>query len=140
MVTAPPHRPALPCWRGTLPIVLRRSPGWWLQWLGVAHAGIGATLYREALVDIARSKLISSVPDWGDKATAFWFMAASPTLWLSGRLLRSAESAGDLNAQRAAGSVLTAAGVIGSAAMPRSGFWGVAAVGLFALRRSSRPR
>lgn len=120
--------------------VLRRSPGWWLQLLGVAHAGIGATLYREALVDIARSKLVSSVPDWGDKATAFWFMAASPTLWLSGRLLRSAESAGDFNAQRAAGSVLTAAGVIGSAAMPRSGFWGVAAVGLFALRRSSRPR
>ncbi len=117
--------------------VLRRSPGWWLQVLGVAHAGVGATLYREALVDIARSNLVSSVPDWGDKATAFWFMAASPMLWLSGRLLRSAESAGDLNAQRAAGSVLTAAGVIGSAAMPRSGFWGVAAVGLFALRRSS---
>ena len=108
--------------------------------LGVAHAGVGATLYREALVDIARSKLVSSVPDWGDKATAFWFVAASPMVWPRGRLLRSAESAGDLNAQRAAGSVLTAAGVIGSAAMPRSGFWGVAAVGLFALRRSSLPR
>ena len=108
--------------------------------LGVAHAGIGATLYREALVDIARSRVVGSVPDRGDRATAFWFMAASPTLWLSGRLLRSAESAGDLDAQRAAGSVLTAAGVIGSAAMPPSGFWGVAAAGLLALRRGSRPR
>ena len=126
-----------PCPRRSSP---GRRSGWWLQLLGVAHAGIGATLYREALVDIARSKLVSSVPDWGDKATAFWFLAASPMLRLSGRLLRSAESAGDLNAQRAAGSVLTAAGVIGAAAMPRSGFWGVAAVGLFALRRSSRPR
>ena len=102
---------------------------------GVTNASI-----REALVDIARSTLVNSVPDRGDEATAFWFMAASPTLWLSGRLLRSAESAGDLDAQRAAGSVLTATGVIGSAAMPRSGFWGVAAVGLSALRRSSRPR
>lgn len=107
--------------------------------LGVAHAGIGVTLYREALVDIARSKLVSSVPDWGDKATAFWFMAAAPTLWLSGRLLQSAETTGDLNAQRAEGSVLTAAGESGSAAMPRSGSGGVVAVGLFALRRSSRP-
>jgi hypothetical protein len=120
--------------------VLRRSPGWWLQVLGVAHAGVGAGLYREALGDIARSTLVGSVPDRGDRATAFWFMAASPLLWLSGRLLRSAESAGDLGAQRAAGSVLTAAGVIGSAAMPRSGFWGVTATGLLALRRSSRPR
>ena len=108
--------------------------------LGVAHAGVGATLYRAALADIARSKVVSSVPDRGDRATAFWFMAASPTLWLSGRLLRSAESAGDLDAQRAAGRVLTAVGVIGSAAMPLSGLWGVAAVGLFALRRSSLPR
>lgn len=117
--------------------VRSRSPGWWLQFLGVAHVGVGAVLYREALGRIAREKVINSVPDRGDKATAFWFMAVAPMMWLSGRLLRFAETTGDLDAQRAAGAVLTATGVAGSAAMPVSAFWGVAAVGICALRRST---
>ncbi len=120
--------------------VLGRSPGWWLQFVGAAHAAAGVILYRDALGDIARDKVVNSVPDRGDKATAFWFMATAPTLWLGGRLLRSAESTDDLAAQRAAGGVLTAAGVVGSAAMPTSGFWAVAAVGISALRRTMRPR
>lgn len=120
--------------------VLRRSPGWWLQFLGAAHAGVGAILYRDALGDIARDSVINSVPDRGDKATAFWFLAAAPTLWLGGRLLRSAESTGDLDAQRVAGSLLTATGLVGAAAMPASGFWAVAVVGVAALRRSTRQR
>ena len=103
-----------------------RSPGLWLQLLGIAHAGVGVVLYRDALVAIARSKVVNSVPDRGDEATAFWFMAVAPALWLAGRLLRSAESAGDLAGQRAAGGVLTATGLVGTAAMPVSGFPAVA--------------
>lgn len=120
--------------------MLQHSPGWWLQFLGYAHAGVGAVLYRDPLADIARDKVFRSVPDHGDRATAFWFTVAAPALWLGGRLLRSAESAGDLDGQRAAGSVLTATGLVGAAAMPLSGFWGVAAVGIAALRRSLRSR
>lgn len=117
-----------------------RSPGWWLQFLGFAHAGVAVVLHRDALADIAGDKLISTVPDRGDRATAFWFTVAAPVLWLAGRLLRSAESAGDLRAQRAAGRVLAGLGVVGGAAMPLSPFWVVAAVGVGALRRGARPR
>lgn len=134
-------RPAspLPCHRYGADVI-RRSPGWWLQLLGVAHAGVGVVLYRDVLAEIASAGLINSVPDRGDRATAFWFMAAAPTLWLGGRLLRSAESAGDLAGQRAAGVVLTAAGLVGTAVMPRSGFPAVAAVGSAAIRRSADRR
>ena len=114
-----------------------RSPGWWLQFLGAAHAAVGVVLYRQPLAEIAREGVVASVSDRGDRATAFWFMAAAPTLWLGGRLLRSAESNGDLAAQRAAGRVLAVTGAVGSAVMPVSGFWGVVAVGVASLRRSA---
>ena len=133
-----------PCRPGTSatyrPHVLPRSPGWWLQCLGLVHAVVGVVLYRQPLAQIVRDRFVSSVPDLGDRATAFWFMVAAPTLWLGGRLLRSAESLGDLAAQRTAGGILTVTGVVGSAVMPTSGFWGVAAVGIASLRRSTRRR
>lgn len=114
------------------------SPGRWLQFLGMAHGVVGLIGYRRPLAQIARDRVVGSVPDLGDRATAFWFMVVAPTLWLGGRLLRSAESLGDPAAQRAAGTVLTGTGLLGAAAMPVSGFWGVAAVGIASLRRSSR--
>lgn len=120
--------------------VLRRSPGWWLQLLGAAHVGVGIAVYRTSIAEIAGDKLVASVPVRGDRATAFWFMSVAPALWLGGRLLRSAESAGDLDAQRTAGRVLTATGLVGGAAIPVSGFWVVAAVGVGALRRGRRSR
>jgi hypothetical protein len=118
------------------------SPGWWLQVIGVAHAGVGVVLHREPLAEIVRAKVIGSVPDRGDRATAFWFLAVAPLSWIAGRLLRSAEVAGDLPAQREAGAVLTAVGVAGAAVMPVSPFWSLIAVGLHAVRgsRGRRPR
>lgn len=130
-------RPANRCATGaTTGVAPRRSPGWWLQLVAAGHGGAGVILYRDALADIARARVVNAVPDRGDRATAFWFTAVTPLLWLGGRLLRSAESTGDLGAQRVAGKVLIAAGVVGSAAMPASGFWAVIAVGVSALRRS----
>jgi hypothetical protein len=112
----------------------KRSPGSWLQAIAIAHAGVGSLLYRRALVKIIEDR--TSIPDHGDKTTAFWFMVAAPVLWLGGRLLRSVESADDLAGQRAAGVVLAGTGLAGGVAMPASGFWAVAAVGLASLRRS----
>lgn len=114
------------------------SPSGWLRFLGLAHAGAGLVVYRRPLADIVEDKVVDSVPDWGDRATAFWFLTSAPVLWLAGRLLQSAEATHDLAAQRAAGGVLTATGLVGAAAMPRSGFLAVAAVGIGALRSSIR--
>lgn len=122
---------------GKLRPVFPRSPGGWMQLIGVAHAGTGLYLYRNALGEIARRRVVNSVPDFGDNATAFWFMVNGASFWLGGRLLRSAEMSDDLDAQRTAGSVLVAVGIVGSAAMPGvSGFWSLPVVGGAAVRRS----
>ncbi|TCP53520.1 hypothetical protein EV191_10487 [Tamaricihabitans halophyticus] len=115
--------------------MFRRTPGWWLQAVSAAHAGVGVALYRDAVAEIAARKYVNAVPERGDRATAFWFLTAAPALWTAGRLLRSAESAGDAAAQRTAGRTLVTAGLFGSAAMPASGFWAVAAIGAAAWRR-----
>ena len=59
-----------------------------------------------------------AVPDRGDRATAFWFLAAAPALWIVGRTI----APGD----RVAGSVLTFTGAAGSVLMP--GGWPAVAV------------
>lgn len=125
MTLEAPRRPAL---------FDRRSPGSWLQAIAVAHVGVGSFLYRKALGEIVRDR--ASIPDHGDKATAFWYLAAAPVLWVGGGLLRSTESTGDLAGQRAAGVVLFATGVTGGTAMPGSGFWAIALVGAASVRRS----
>jgi hypothetical protein len=118
----------------------RRSTGRRLQAVAAGHGLIGAVLYRDVLADIARSRLVDSVPERGDRATAFWFLAAAPALWMGGRLLRSAEEHDDVRAQRATGAVLTAAGLTGTAAVPKSGFPALVCIGGLLLRRSLRGR
>ncbi|MEV7910854.1 DUF6463 family protein [Streptomyces griseus] len=116
----------------------RTSAGRLLQVVGIAHGAIGAVIYRDVFADIGRGPVVGSVPDRGDRAAAFWFMAAAPTLWLGGRLLRSAEEHDDIPAQRVAGAALAAVGVVGTVAMPKSGFPSLVGIGGVLLRRSSR--
>jgi hypothetical protein len=111
-----------------------RSPGWWLQLIACGHAAVGTVVYRDVLAGIVRDKVFRTVPDRGDRATAFWFMTAAPSLWVTGRLLRSAEARGDVRGQRIAGGVVAGLGLTGATAMPISGFWTLAAVGIAAAR------
>lgn len=107
-----------------------------MQVTAIAHIGVAGATYRAPLIEIAASGLVDKVPDRGDRATAFWFTMAGPTLWLGGRLLRSAEESGDTGAQQAAGTVLTATGLVGAAAMPKRGLWALLASGVAVLRRA----
>lgn len=116
----------------------QRSAGRWLQVVALGHGAVGAVVYRDVLTDMGRGKLLNSVPERGDRAAAFWFMASAPALWVGGRLLRSAEEHQDIPAQRAAGAVLAAVGVTGTAAMPKSGFPTLVGIGGFVLRKSLR--
>jgi Family of unknown function (DUF6463) len=99
-----------------------------LQVVAVGHAVIGVQQYRDVLADAARDVrergpggVVGAVPERGDRATAFWFLAAAPALWTVGRTV----TPGD----RAAGGVLTALGVAGSVLTPTSGFPVIAALG-----------
>lgn len=116
----------------------RRSAGRWLQVVGIGHGVVGAVIHRDVLADMARGNFFNAVPDRDDRSAAFWFMVAAPALWMGGRLLRSAEEHKDVPAQRAAGAVLTAVGVTGTAAMPKSGFLTLVGIGGLLLCRSLR--
>lgn len=118
--------------------MLRRTPGWWLQTTGVVHTALGAVLYRDVYAGMGRDKVLATVPERGDRATAFWFTAAGTAIFLGGRLLRSAEEHGDGAAQRTAGATLLGVGAVGSAMMPRGGFWALLAVGGAAVRRGRK--
>ncbi|ASU82123.1 hypothetical protein CDO52_04400 [Nocardiopsis gilva YIM 90087] len=118
--------------------MISRSPGRWVQALAGLHFATGIILYRKPAGDMAADGVVSTVPDWGDRATAFWFLALAPAMWTTGRLLRSAEENGDTRAQRTAGAALVATGATGAAMMPASGFWGVAALGAWAWAKGRR--
>lgn len=107
-----------------------------LQVVALGHGAIGAWLYRDVVAGAARDvrtrgprALAGAVPDRGDRATAFWFLVASPLLWTLGRSL----GPGD----RLAGGVLAATGVAGSVLMPAGGWPAVALIGIWNARRST---
>ena len=116
------------------------SSGFVLQCIAVAHAVVGMVTFRRTLASMARAGVLNAVGnDTGERAAAFWFMAAAPLLWSTGRLLQFAEGNGDDESSRNAAVAVTAVAVAGILMMPRSPFWLVAAVAARELRSSSRP-
>lgn len=109
-----------------------------LEAIGLLHAAVGAVYYRDDLRAIGRDGIVAAVPYRGDKATAFWFLIPSPLVWIAGRLLSSAERAGDAEAQRTAHRVGAASALAAVTLMPVSGFWGWLAISLRGLRRLRR--
>lgn len=107
-----------------------------LQLMAVGHAAVGIGLYREELRSIAREGVLAAVPYRGSQATAFWFLMAAPTWWLTGRLVGAAEAAHDERALRLAGRVALASAVVGVVCTPVSGFWGLLLIALRSRRRA----
>lgn len=116
-----------------------RSPGRWLQIVGVAHLLYGLVDFRSAWAQITANGFCANVPDRGEEATTFWFPLGAPLMWTTGQLLRRAEDADDRSSQRAAGIVITGTGLTCAALNPVSPFWVVAAIGAAALRRAAPP-
>jgi len=121
----------------------RWTPGKGIKTMGVAHVLWGLVAYRDQVAGIVRD-LPASVGDGifdkrhsrDARSSAFWFLFVGPVVWLLGRVLESAEANGDRRAQTVAGRSVLAVGVVGEAAIPRSGFPGAIALGLWALWRS----
>jgi hypothetical protein len=109
-----------------------------LETIGLLHAAVGAAYYRADLRAIGRDGVLAAVPYRGEKATAFWFLVPSPLTWIAGRLLTSAERAGDVEAQRTAHRVGAVSALAAVTLMPISGFWGWLAISLRGLRRLRR--
>jgi Family of unknown function (DUF6463) len=104
---------------------------------------VGLYAYRDQVRGILR-ELPGSVGDGiferghsrDARAAAFWFLFVGPLVALFGRTYSAAETAGDVEAMRAAGRAVTAISLAGSAAIPRSGFPAGIGLGLWLMRRA----
>lgn len=118
----------------------RASNGALLRLLALGHAGVAATVYGEELRAIGREGVVGAVPYRGAKATAFWFLAPAPVLWIVGDLLSRAERAGDQRALRRTSLLGLACALLAGVCVPVSGFWMWAAISLRGLRDARRMR
>jgi Family of unknown function (DUF6463) len=108
-----------------------------LRELAVLHAFVGIVLYRRELGSISRDGVVAGVPYRGPKSTVFWFLVASPLVWVIGRLVTDAETIGDWTAVRRAHQLSLASAAVAIVLMPISGFWGwlvISARGLWRAR------
>jgi hypothetical protein len=109
-----------------------------LQLLAIGHALVGAAVYRDEWRQIGRDGVLGAVPYRGPKATAFWFLAPSPLLWMVAGLLRRAERAGDAEAVQATSRMSALSALVAVALVPFSGFWVWLAISLRGLRDARR--
>jgi hypothetical protein len=121
------------------------SPRTALNALAAGHTLWGAYAYRDQLAGIVRD-VPGSVGDGifdkehsrDARAAAYWFLFVGPLLTVIARLYESAETARDRPAMLTASRTIVAISVAGLATIPRSGFPGGVALGLWLTRRASR--
>lgn len=122
------------------------TPGAALMALAGGHALWGLVAYRDGWAGIARAGVRGSVGDGlfeaahadDERAAAFWFMVAAPLIGTIGRLVQSAERTHDRRTLTSVGAALAAVSALGATVIPRSGFAGGVAIGLWTVRRARR--
>jgi hypothetical protein len=115
-----------------------RFAGRLLMGIALVHAAFGLWFGRAILADIARDGFLAAVDVHRDRQLVFWFLLASPLLWLLGELVAW------LDARRIAppvwlGLQVLALAIAGVLLMPASGFWLVLVPALLLLLASHRP-
>jgi hypothetical protein len=86
------------------------------------HAGFGLWMGRRPLLAIAHDGFLNSIDPHLDRNLVFWFLIASPFLWMVGRFALWLASEGR-RPPRWLGRDLLALALIGAVLMPASGFW-----------------
>ena len=117
---------------------MTRSPAGALEGLGIAHAIVGVLKFRRELRGIVNDGVFNAVGNDPQRNAALWFLMVAPPLWLSGHLLRHAESADDQRTQLVAGSTLIGTGLLGVVVLPKSPFAAVIGVGVASVLKSRR--
>lgn len=121
----------------------RASAGNAIEVIGMGHAAWGAIVYHGQIAELVAAPFdavgdgIFSREHYADeRAAAFWFLLAAPLIVLTGHLVEACERSDDGPAMRAAGRTVFGIGVLGTAAMPRSGFLAVSPIGYWLMRRA----
>jgi hypothetical protein len=105
--------------------------------IALLHLLVGVVLYRDVLLEVAREGVLATVPDFGDRAAAYWFLITGLCLFALGACVRDAERERSFvpRSLPATLALLTFAIV---APMPVSCGWLIAPVAWLAYRRVGR--
>lgn len=104
--------------------IQRLGAGEALTAVGVFHTAAGLAKYRHALREMAHEGLVDAVKGDHERGEAIWFLMCGASVFLTGRLARWTQMrTGTLPAST--GWMLFGIGVVGSALLPRSGFWSI---------------
>jgi hypothetical protein len=117
------------------------AAGWLLTGVAAVHAAFGLWMGRRPLLAIAHDGFVDAVDPHVDRNFVFWFLIASPLLWMLGRFARWLAAEGR-RPPAWLGRNLLAVALVGAALMPASGFWLIvppAALLLLAARTGGRP-
>jgi Family of unknown function (DUF6463) len=93
-----------------------------LMAVAVLHAAVGLWIGRRALVAMAHDGFVNAVAPHLDRNFVFWFLLASPFLWIVGRFALWVASEGR-RPPVWLGKSLLALALTGAVLMPVSGFW-----------------
>jgi len=117
----------------------RLGAGEALTAVGVFHTAAGLAKYRHALREMAYEGLVDAVKGDHERGEAIWFLMCGASVFLTGRLARWTEMrTGTLPAST--GWMLFGIGVVGSALLPRCGFWSIFVPAILSLGVTRRGR
>jgi hypothetical protein len=125
---------------------LLTSPGNALMLAGCGHAAWGVVAYHDVLPEVVRAGFLASVGDGifqtaharDARAAAFWFLCAAPLMFTTGYLVKAAERGANGKALMVSGRTLIGVCLLGTSAMPRSGFPVVLPIAYSLARRGRR--
>lgn len=100
---------------------MTRTAGRLLMAIAVIHALFGLWFGRGPLLGIARDGFLNAIDPFPDRQLVFWFLFASPMLWLLGQLVSWTAERGAPPTFLGWGLLLLV--VVCGAMMPASGFW-----------------
>jgi Family of unknown function (DUF6463) len=102
---------------------------WSLLALDAAHIAVTVGLFHQTFADAVTSGWVNQFHAPDARRVAFWFAAFGPLLMLAGHVCVHAVRNHDLALLNILGTYLTALGLAGGLAIPRSPFWGAVLIG-----------
>lgn len=97
--------------------------GHWMMAVAGLHTVVGAIVFTDPLLDIARRGVFDSIQRDPSRGVAFWFMMFGAVIAVLAPPLTAIERRGELRVLRATGLGMLLTALLGVLMIPVSGFW-----------------
>ena len=114
--------------------------GHWMMAVAIVHTVVGAIVFADPLLDIARRGVFDSIERDPSRGVAFWFLMFGAVIAVLAPALTAIERRGEVRVLRATGVGMLLTALLGVVMIPASGFWLAfpPAIGLL-MKRGSGP-